>query len=83
MATEHDLAIADEHVAHGERVVALQRAIIAKLAARGRDTTEATDLLDAFERSLQTARRHRKRIVTPKCGPPVGNPPAILPSHPA
>jgi hypothetical protein len=63
MALEHDLAIADEHVAHGERVVARQRTIIAELGAQGQDTTDAEDTLAMFEQSLEEYRRHRETIV--------------------
>lgn len=45
-------ALAYEHVAKGQRIVARQRALIAELRERGGECGTAEDLLSIFERSL-------------------------------
>jgi hypothetical protein len=46
------VAIAERHVVDGRRIVARQRALISDKAA-GRDTFDAEQLLDQFERTLE------------------------------
>jgi len=53
MATEHD---------HGEQRVREQRALVARLAERGQDTTLAELLLDTMQTSLNRMGEHRQLI---------------------
>lgn len=49
----HDkLDIARRHVVRGREIVAKQRALIASIRDRGRDSASAEDLLQSFERTL-------------------------------
>jgi hypothetical protein len=45
-------ALAQDHVTGAKSIVARQRALIAEIRARGRDSALAEDLLARFERSL-------------------------------
>ena len=49
----HDkLDIARRHVVRGREIVSKQRALIASIRDRGRDSASAEDLLQSFERTL-------------------------------
>jgi hypothetical protein len=50
--TEDLKSIAERHVKEGQRVVARQRELIARMKALGQDTATAQELLDIFERTL-------------------------------
>jgi hypothetical protein len=49
--TEDLKSIAERHVKEGQRVVARQRELIARMKALGQDTATAQELLDIFERT--------------------------------
>ncbi len=59
-----DLALAERHVADGERVVARQRAIVAELERDGHDATaaQARQLLAQFEELLALHVGDRDRL---------------------
>jgi hypothetical protein len=50
--TADRIALAQDHVTKGRRIVARQRQLIVEIRARGGDSENAEDLLGAFERSL-------------------------------
>lgn len=58
-----DLALAEAHVAQGERHVARQKEIIAELRLAGRPTALAETLLASFEQALASHISHRDRIL--------------------
>ena len=58
-----DLAVADAHVAQGERHVVRQREIIDELKLGGHSTRLAESLLDSFEQTLASHVAHRDRIL--------------------
>jgi hypothetical protein len=63
MATEHNhLAQAISHIAQGEQRVREQRALVARLADHGHDTTLAELLLDTMQTSLNRMNDHRQLI---------------------
>jgi len=57
------LAMADRHVAAGNRVVIRQRQLISELEADGHDTREALALLARFEGSLALHLADRDRLI--------------------
>ena len=56
------LAMADRHIASGNRVIIRQRQLITKLAADGHDTREAVALLARFEDLLALHLGDRDRL---------------------
>jgi hypothetical protein len=52
VTAESNLEQAARHVKEAKRIIASQRALIAKLGDGGHDTQLAKDLLDQFERTL-------------------------------
>ena len=62
MESEH-LARAERHIAEGERRVAAQREIIARLVEEGRDTALAKKLLQSLEQALEQWHVHRRLIL--------------------
>jgi hypothetical protein len=56
------LAIADQHVALGEQVLAKQRALVERLKSKGRDAAFAEELLEQFERALRSYVADRDQI---------------------
>ena len=61
-ANETELEMTRRHVAAGERHVALQREIIARLQRLGSDAALAEQLLEEFEATLRDHRAHRDRL---------------------
>jgi hypothetical protein len=61
-ANETELEMTQRHVADGERHIALQREIIARLQGLGGDTGIAEQLLEEFEATLRDHRAHRDRL---------------------
>ena len=59
---ESKLALAARHVAEGKKVVARQRALIARQQQAGRDTFYSENLLDQFERTLSIFEDHLRQI---------------------
>lgn len=57
-----ELALAEQHVADGERRVAEQRERIERLAANGHDTAVAVSLLQVFEETLDLMYQDRQRL---------------------
>ena len=57
------LELANRHIAEGEQRIAEQKALIAGLERRGRDTTTVNELLAAFEEALELMMRHRDLIL--------------------
>lgn len=57
------LAMANRHVADGNRLVTRQRQLIIKLETDGHDTREALALLARFEDLLKEHLGHRDRLV--------------------
>ena len=57
------LALADQHIAGGEKRVADQTRLVAHLIERGRDTADARDLLRLLEETLVNWRGHRQLIL--------------------
>ena len=62
MESEH-LAKAERHIAEGERRVAAQRAVIARLIGEGRDTALAEEFLGSLEQALEQWHIHRRLIL--------------------
>ncbi|MBW9064386.1 hypothetical protein JNB71_13745 [Rhizobium herbae] len=62
---EH-LAAAERRVADGERHVALQREIVAKLERNGSDTARVRQLLSTFEEALMWHIAERDRLIREK-----------------
>ena len=58
-----DLALADAHVAEGERHVVRQKEIIEELRLGGHSTALAESLLVSFEQTLASHHAHRDRIL--------------------
>jgi hypothetical protein len=58
-----DLALANSHVAEGERHIVRQREIIAEFQRAGHPTALAETLLGSFEQVLATHLAHRDRIL--------------------
>lgn len=56
--SQDDLAMARRHVHEGEDRVSRQRQLLGRLEERGDATGTATDLLEAFEVSLEQMRQH-------------------------
>jgi hypothetical protein len=56
--TVEDLKMATRHVALGERHVADQEKLVAKMTAEGLDTAVAEDLLEEFRQTLDSHRQH-------------------------
>jgi ferritin-like protein len=56
-------AFEDLAKAEGEKRVAAQIAIIARMTEKGQDTTEAKKLLQDLEKTLEQFRTHRQLIV--------------------
>lgn len=56
------LAQAERHVADGEKTVARQREIVARLERDGHDASTARELLSAFEESLVMHKADRERL---------------------
>lgn len=52
-----------DHSAQGQRHVALQRAIVRRLAELGAETGLAEDILEEFETTLAEHRRHLARAI--------------------
>jgi hypothetical protein len=63
MTDSADLAMANSHVALGQRHVIRQREIIAEFQRAGHSTTLAETLLGSFEEVLATHVAHRDRII--------------------
>jgi hypothetical protein len=61
-ANETELEMTQRHVAAGERHVAHQREIVARLQTLGTDTGIAEQLLVEFEATLRDHRAHRDRL---------------------
>jgi len=57
------LAMADRHIATGNRVVTSQRELISELEADGHDTEKALALLARFEDSLELHLAVRDRLI--------------------
>ena len=57
------LELTNRHIAEGEQRIAEQKALIAELERRGRDTTTANELLGSFEEMLGLMMRHRDLIL--------------------
>ena len=62
MARQH-LALANKHVAEGQKRIDTQLALVAKLARDGHDTLQAKSLLQQFEDTLALQLETRDRIV--------------------
>lgn len=58
------LSMADRHVAQGERIIASQRMLIARLDAYGNDTTTAKAFLGTFLISQQLHEDDRRRFTS-------------------
>jgi hypothetical protein len=64
MGMEDDhLVIADRHIAEGEKIVAAQRILIAKMLRTGADTMTAQSTLTTFLSSLDSFYSHREHIL--------------------
>jgi membrane glycosyltransferase len=63
MTDSADLAMANSHVALGERHIVRQREIIADFRRAGHPTALAEALLGSFEEVLATHLAHRDRIL--------------------
>jgi hypothetical protein len=57
--TAANLQMVDDHIAQGERHIALQHELIARLKGHGLPTNEAERLLTEFESTLALHRAHR------------------------
>src|SRR4051812_13997372 len=57
------LALADQHIAAGEKRIADQGRLVAHLTEQGRDTADARDLLRLLEATLVNWRGHRQMIL--------------------
>ena len=57
------LALADQHIAAGEKRIADQGRLVAHLIEQGRDTADARDLLRLLEEALVNWRGHRQLIL--------------------
>lgn len=66
MATETKLEQAARHVMEAKRIVARQRALIAKQKEGGRDTDAAEALLAQFERTLAIFEADLKAMLPPQ-----------------
>jgi hypothetical protein len=60
---EHRLSVAALHVATGRRIVARQRAIIARLEENDCSTVGAVRTLELFEQTLAIFEEHHQNIV--------------------
>lgn len=60
---EHFLKMADRHIVEGDRIVAKQMDLIARMKAIGRDTECAETLLIAFEQCQQMHFEYRDRVL--------------------
>jgi EAL domain-containing protein (putative c-di-GMP-specific phosphodiesterase class I) len=60
---ERRLAAADRRIAQAKARIARQAELIQRLAASGRDTTEAEGLLEVMEQALRHMREHRRHIL--------------------
>jgi hypothetical protein len=58
-----ELQMVDDHIAQGERHVAQQVELIARLRGQGLPTEMAEQLLGTFELTLRQHRDHRTRLV--------------------
>ncbi len=56
------LALADRRIVEAEERLARQAMLIGRLAAEGRDTRQADDLLWTMGLDLDTMRKHRRSI---------------------
>jgi hypothetical protein len=59
---ENPVAMAARHVAEGRRIVAQQRARIARLRARGHPVGDHQQVLSAFEETLRHLEWHEKML---------------------
>jgi hypothetical protein len=66
---EH-LALAETHVAEGERILARQRRLLAELERDGHDTRTARTLLQSFEQTQASHVAERDRLRAELSGPP-------------
>ena len=57
------LALADRHIAAGQKRVADQACLVEHLTEQGYDTTKARDLLRLLEETLVNWREHRQLIL--------------------
>ena len=57
------LEIANRHIAEGQHRIDEQKARIAGLKRRGRDTAASNELLQVFEETLEQMMRHRALIL--------------------
>jgi len=57
------LALADRHLAEGERRVADQSALIRRMSGQGHDTAMAREFLKVLEQTLEQWRIHRQLIL--------------------
>ena len=71
-AIESKLAMAARHVAEGRKVVARQRALIAKQKLSGADTFDSEKLLVQFERKLAIFEDHLREIEIESAGQTAG-----------
>jgi hypothetical protein len=62
MIADH-LALADYHLAEGEKRISHQEALIAEQAHKGRDTAEAEEVLRTMRQTLALMREHREIIL--------------------
>jgi hypothetical protein len=67
-AVESKRILAARHVAEGRKVVARQRALIAKQKEAGRDTLHSENLLAQFEHTLAIFEDHLREIETESAG---------------
>jgi hypothetical protein len=61
MLRQH-LAMVEEHVASGLKIIERQRALIERLAADGLDTVEAQKVLRLFLETQERHQEHRDRL---------------------
>ncbi|MBJ6125636.1 hypothetical protein [Microvirga splendida] len=62
MESEH-LDKAERHIVEGERRVAAQKTLIARLTEEGRDTALAEEFLQSLEQTLEQWHIHRRLIL--------------------
>ena len=57
------LAVAERHIARGERIIRKQRALVQRLDSAGLSTVEAQRLLHIFEDMQRSHRADRDRVM--------------------
>ena len=68
MDSESELMMASRHVAEGQRIVARQKAMIAKLKPAGHSTLDHEQTLRVFESTLRIFEEHERQL-RQNCGP--------------